>query len=93
MTIGYLEIELHIPTCHSLKEKRGVIKKHLHHIRTQYNVSAVELDGHDLWQKTILGIVSVSNNQEIVEKVFYKLINSMKIKDDINVINYHMEMF
>lgn len=92
MTIGYLEVQLRIPGCHSLKEKRSVLKKTLNLIRTGHNVGVAEIDGMNTWQKTVLGIVTVYNDRQIVEQVFYKVIEDLEAKRDIEVVDYSMQM-
>ncbi len=47
MHISALTLELHLPGCDSLKEKRGRIKPLLAGLHRQYNVSAAEIERQD----------------------------------------------
>lgn len=59
--IIYSEVECRFYDAFSLKDKRSVIKRIMNRIRKDHNVAIAELDFHDLWQRTKLGIVTISN--------------------------------
>ncbi|HEY9052541.1 MAG TPA: DUF503 domain-containing protein [Gammaproteobacteria bacterium] len=61
-------ISVHIPFVHSLKEKRRYIKSLKDKIRKQFNVSIAEIDGLNEWQKSVLGVVMISNERIYLEK-------------------------
>lgn len=73
MVIAVAEITLHLPECHSLKDKRQVIKSVVARVRNQFEVSISEVDNNDLWQIAKIGFVYVSNQGqhagEVVEHV------------------------
>lgn len=75
--IVYAEVECHLYNAQSLKEKRSVIKSLIHKIRQAFNVSIAEIDYQSLWQRTKLGIVTVSNDGTYAEKVIQKVLNSI----------------
>ena len=72
--IVYAEIECHIYEAQSLKEKRSVLQRLIHHIRQDFNVSIAEIDYQSLWQRTKLGIVTVSNDGTHAEQVIQKVL-------------------
>ncbi len=49
-------ITLHFPEAHSLKDKRRLLQGLIRKLRERHNVSVVELDGRDLWQRAVLGV-------------------------------------
>ncbi|SFA76948.1 hypothetical protein SAMN04488072_101490 [Lentibacillus halodurans] len=67
--ITYAEVECMLYESHSLKQKRSVIKRIMAKLRNDLNVAVTELDYHDLWQRTKLGIVTLSNEQKHAEQV------------------------
>ena len=67
--ICYAEVECMFYEGTSLKDKRSHIKRITSKLRNNFNVSIAELDYHDLWQRTKLGIVTISNEQVFSEKV------------------------
>ena len=62
MFIGVLSLELHLHSAQSLKEKRAVVNAVLDRVRARFNVSASQLDNHDLWQRATLGFATISND-------------------------------
>ena len=62
MPVGLLTLEIYIPDAHSLKDKRQVIRSLKDRLRSRFNVAVAELDHHDTWQRSQVGVVSLSNN-------------------------------
>src|SRR2546427_11393237 len=60
MVIGISQITLHLPTSHSLKDKRQIIKSIMARVRQQFEVAIAEVDEHDRWQIARLGVSCVS---------------------------------
>ena len=67
MVIGVLRLTLYISESHSLKEKRGVLRKIKARVRNEFNVSIAECDDHDMWQRTLLGICQVGTDKAYVD--------------------------
>jgi hypothetical protein len=61
MVVGVLKLTLYLPENHSLKGKRGVLKKIKARVGNTFNVSIAECDANDLWQRAVLGISQVGN--------------------------------
>lgn len=55
-----LTVDLRLPDCHSLKEKRSVVRTVLDGARNRYRVAAAETDHQDRWQRAELGFASVA---------------------------------
>ena len=47
MIVGVMTWELHLAACHSLKDKRSVLKSLKDRLHHKFNVSAAETDHHD----------------------------------------------
>jgi len=69
MNVVALTIELRLPGCRSLKEKRSRIKPLISNIHRQFNVSAAEIDHNDNWQSAVIACVIVSNDQGHAQQV------------------------
>jgi uncharacterized protein len=69
MKVGVSQITLHLPACHSLKDKRQVIKSIMARIRPQFEVAIAEIDEQDLWQIAQLGVSCVSNSSQHVDEI------------------------
>lgn len=63
-----MECEFFIPTAHSLKDKRAVVKSMLTRSKQKFNVSAAEIDHQNVWQRTRLAFVIVSSSKEVADK-------------------------
>lgn len=68
MVIGSLRLDLHLPSTHSLKEKRSIVKSILQRLRNEFNVSTAEVGEQDRWQIAQLGIACVSSNSTYAEE-------------------------
>lgn len=60
MVIGVRSFELHLPTAHSLKDKRSVLKSLKDRLHNEFNVSVAETGRHDAWQAAELTVCVVS---------------------------------
>lgn len=60
--IGVLTIHLHLPSCASLKEKRGHIKPFMNRLRREFNISVAEMGLQDHWQEAIISCAMVGND-------------------------------
>lgn len=58
----------------SLKEKRAVLQRIITRIKGKFNVSIAEIDHQDVWQRTSIGIVTISSAKNISERELYKLL-------------------
>ena len=63
MPIGLLTLEIHIPDARSLKDKRQVLRSLKDRLRGRFNVAVAELDHQDTWQRSQIGVVSLSNDE------------------------------
>jgi hypothetical protein len=59
--IATLTIELHLPSCASLKEKRRRIKPLIARLHREFNVSVAEVGLQDKWQDAVIGCAMVGN--------------------------------
>ena len=75
MPVGLLTLELHIPDAQSLKDKRQVLRSLKDRLRRDFNVAVAELDHHDTWQRSVIGIVTLSNEEKHVAEVLQKVLD------------------
>ena len=67
MVVGVLKLTLYLPENHSLKGKRSVVNKIKARVANTFNVSIAECDGHDLWQRAVLGVSQVGADAGYVD--------------------------
>ncbi len=93
MIVGVSEITLHLPTSHSLKEKRQIIKSIMARVRQQFEVAIAEVEEHDRWQIARLGVSCVSNSsQHVVEILRHVRRYIEETRPDILVTNEEVEI-
>lgn len=69
MVIGIISWELEIFGCHSLKEKRSVVKSLKDRLHDRFNVSVAETAHQDVWQRAELTAGVVAGQKKIAESV------------------------
>ena len=67
MTVGILQVEVHLPTAHSLKEKRSVLNSLKDQLRGRFNISVAEVEANELWQRATIGISTLGSSRAYAE--------------------------
>jgi uncharacterized protein YlxP (DUF503 family) len=75
MPVGLLTLELHIPDAQSLKDKRQVLRSLKDKLRRQFNVAVAELEHHDTLQRSVVGVVTLSNEEKHLNEVLQKVLD------------------
>ena len=75
MVVGVLKLSLVLPENHSLKGKRGVLKRIQARVAHQFNISVTECGDQDLWQSSVLGFGVVGSSRPIIEATLYKVVD------------------
>lgn len=91
MIIGSCEIELIIYNANSLKEKRHVIKSIIERLKNRFNISICEVGEQDKWQKSIIGLCTLSNSSKLVNETIDKIIDFMDNDSRIEIIDIQRE--
>ncbi len=93
MIVGVSQITLHLPGCHSLKEKRQVIKSVMARVRQQFEVAIAEIDEQDRWQIAKLGVSCVSNSSQHIDEILGRVLRYIEeTRPDIQVTNSEKEI-
>ncbi len=66
MVIGISRIEIFLPENHSLKEKRHAMTRIVERTKGRFNISIMEIDQTNLWQKATVGFAVVGVKQDHV---------------------------
>ena len=66
--LGTLTIHLHLPTCASLKQKRGHLKPLLARLHREFNISVAEMGSQDKWQEAVIACVIINSNSIQIER-------------------------
>jgi hypothetical protein len=92
MIVGTCLVDLRIPGCRSLKEKRQIVKALKDSIRRKYNISIAELEHQDTWQRALIGIAAISSNARFANQVLSKVVNVIEANGSVQLIDYKLEM-
>lgn len=94
MVVGVCTLELEIPSSHSLKDKRHVVKSLTARVRQAFNVSIAEVDSLDAWQRATLGIVCVSSDANYARGLLEKVIDNVeRMRMDAVIADYSVEIW
>ncbi|MBU9720363.1 MULTISPECIES: DUF503 domain-containing protein [Bacillaceae] len=92
MIIGTITVEAVLYNAQSLKEKRSVIKSIVTRAK-QYNVSIIESNHQDVWQRTEWTIVSVGSLRTQAEKELKRALSIIETNSDLEVTNITWEWY
>ena len=74
MAVGLLTLELFLAESHSLKDKRQVLRSLKDRLRGNFNVAVAELDFEDTWQRSVIGVVTLANEDHHVEETLQRVL-------------------
>lgn len=92
MVVGVARIELRIPGCRSLKEKRRHVRSLVERVRARYGVAIAEVDALDSWQEVVLGVACVSNSSAHVSRVLDSVLKSMDRADPLVLVDMSIQV-
>jgi len=91
MNVVALALELRIPGCASLKEKRGRLKPLLAALHREFNISAAEIDRQDAHQAAVIGCVVVSNSHRHGEQLLSGIPSWIeRLRPDLQVVDHQL---
>lgn len=69
MIVGVTRWELFLPGCHSLKDKRRIVKSLKDRLHARFHVAAAEVDHLELWQRAAIAAAVVAADPRHCEEV------------------------
>lgn len=79
-------LDVHLPGCRSLKEKRSVLRPLLERLQRRFAVSVAEVDHQDLWQRAGLGVAAVSGSGTVLAQLLDDVERFVWAQPDAEVI-------
>ena len=93
MVVATCEIDLHLPGVKSLKEKRSILKGLIARLNKQFNVACAEVDLHDVWQSSVIGLAVVSTTVPHTQRMLETIVAWIEYnRPDITIAGYHIEV-
>ena len=94
MSLGLLTLQIAIPGCSSLKQKRSRIKPLIQRIRREFNASVVELGYQDVWDQALIGCAVISNETVHTQKTLQKIVSWIENnRFDLDLVNEQVDLF
>jgi uncharacterized protein len=93
MVVGLAVWEMQIPGCHSLKEKRSVLKSIKDRLHNQFNVSVAETKYQDAHQRAELAAVVVSGDRAHANSVLTSLDQFMESQAGVRITDSYMTFY
>ncbi|MFZ6030828.1 MAG: DUF503 domain-containing protein [Chloroflexota bacterium] len=91
--IGLLTLQIQLPGCTSLKEKRSRLKPLLARLHREFNVSAAEVGDMDAWQRSVLACTLVSNDAAFAQRALQKVTDWLEMHwPDVSLVEERIEV-
>lgn len=92
MVIAVLQIRLHFPWVHSLKEKRMEVKSLCSKARNKFNISAAEVDEQDIHQIAVLGFVGLAGDKAQADSIIDNIINFIETNTEGEIVDVERDI-
>jgi uncharacterized protein len=87
MIIAIATWDLHLPACHSLKEKRSVLRPLTSGLRRALNVSVAETGQQDLWQRAEIACAVVGSDRTVVDETLRAADRMVEEADGVRIVD------
>jgi uncharacterized protein YlxP (DUF503 family) len=91
MTVGTVELLIHLPGCRSLKDTRSRLKRLIAGLRHDFNVSVAEVDKNDLHQTALLAVAVVSNDTSFANAVLSQVVARVERETTMYLQDHRLE--
>lgn len=91
-TVGVLHIDLHLPGCASLKEKRGRLARIMNHLRKTHPVVVAEVGDQDVWGRAGLAAVTLSSDRNLAGKILEAAAETVARDGDVELVWHEIEL-
>ena len=93
MSLGLMILQLHLPGCASLKEKRSRLKPLLARLHREFNISVAEVDRQDAWQEAVIACAMVSNDDAHTQRSLQNVARWIESSwPDVDLVDDQIEM-
>ena len=86
MHVLALRVELHLPGCRTLKQKRAAVRPVVDGLRARHRVSVAEVDHQDEYQLATVGVALVSGSVRTCEELADEIERFIWSRPDVEVV-------
>lgn len=79
--------DLHLESCHSLKDKRAILQSLKAELRRKFNLSVAEVDHQDAWQRAGLACAAVGSERRVVEAMLRQADGIIESTDGVRIVD------
>lgn len=90
--VGLLQLDIHIPSAQSLKDKRRFFKRFRDGMRAHFNVSVSEVGESDLWRRLHLCVAMVANEEHFIRETLDKCVTLVAREPEVEILSQQIEM-
>ena len=93
MHVGALVLELHLPGCRSLKEKRSRLKPLLARLQREFNLSCAEIGANDQHRTSQIACVVVSNDSSHAQSMLEGVLSWVeRNRPDMQIVDHQISL-
>ena len=86
--VGVLTVDLHLPSAHSLKDKRREVKRVAAGLARRFSCSVAEVDGHDRWQLARMTAAVVTRDAPDADRLTSEALNWLDSDPEAQVVRH-----
>lgn len=87
MHVLAVSVELRLPSCRSLKDKRQILRPVIDGLRHRHRASVAETDAQEQWQRACIGVSVVSSSAAGAEEWMDQIERFVWSRPDVEVVD------
>jgi uncharacterized protein len=92
MVVGVAKLSLFLPACHSLKEKRQVLRKVKDRTLNRFKLYLAEVGAQDLWQRAELGLALAGNDRRVLQSLIDQVFDFVNSFGELQILDQWSEL-
>lgn len=93
MQVLILKMKLRVSWCHSLKEKRMVVRSIVQRLKNKFNVSVSEVDEQNIHQTIVIGVSVVASDGKQLDSIKENIVNFVDEDTEPELIDIEYDSF
>jgi len=93
MVVGIMRLELELPGCFNLKQKRRVLNRVRDRVHARFRAAVAETDRQEIWNAAELGVVVVSNETRHANEMLSQILAYVEGCAELGVMDATMDFW
>lgn len=90
--IGVLHLDIRLPGCRSLKEKRGRLARLMNGLRKKHAIVISEVGDQDVWQRAGLAAVTLSGDRNVAQQILDATVRTIAGDGEVELFWHETEL-